>query len=277
VQVVAYGTSSTRCNVQGWVQSGTGQVARVRCYDASGTLTDSDFFARFVKAHGSNAGAYLWADQPGAACYTPSSTWSYNSTGGTNTICRLATGTYKATLPGLGAQNGNVMITAHGMTTGHCTVGSWLTSGSDKEVTVRCWSAAGAAADSTFSLVFDGSTQTGFFNMGGFALTSNTNGTPSSTFSYNSGGDVCHTGVVQGSKNATGNYSLMFSLLGFLHTNPHVTAYGSSARYCKIEAFDNAYSGARITTQCYDSSGNAVDAQYAASLYTMASLFPGPC
>src|SRR5690349_18877060 len=60
--------------------------------------------------------AFLWADQPSTASYTPSTSFQGNSMGGTNTIVRNGTGDYTITLPGMagnGGDGGNVQVTAY--------------------------------------------------------------------------------------------------------------------------------------------------------------------
>src|SRR5262245_49816001 len=52
--------------------------------------------------------AYLWANQPGPASYTPDLRYQYNSTGAANTVTTVGVGQYRVFLPNLGANAGTV-------------------------------------------------------------------------------------------------------------------------------------------------------------------------
>src|SRR5262249_22594154 len=74
----------------------------VRCADPNGALVDSYFDATYTeKTKLSGKLAYVWADQPGSASYTPSTFYQFNSKGLTNTITRNGTGSYVVKFPGL--------------------------------------------------------------------------------------------------------------------------------------------------------------------------------
>jgi hypothetical protein len=92
--------------------------------------------------------AYVWANQQGAASYTPSLSYQYNSTGGTNTITRSGVGVYQVRLPGAGNVSGHVQVTAYGSGSTRCKVQSWTSTVTAKLVNVRCFDTAGAPADS---------------------------------------------------------------------------------------------------------------------------------
>lgn len=98
--------------------------------------------------------AYVYANDPFSAVYTPAITWSYNSMGGAITATRSAVGQYAITFASLtlGAIGGNVQVTSHGATTTFCKVRSW--SGSpDLTVNVACFDAAGAPADTSYTVL----------------------------------------------------------------------------------------------------------------------------
>ncbi len=113
---------------------------------------------------------YLWANDPSPALntpYVPSSGYSYNAVGRANaiTITKTGTGAYTVTCKGVGGGplfsgsgswsfGGHVQVTAYGTTADNCKVGSWSTGGSDFVASVRCFNAAGAAADNRFDLLF---------------------------------------------------------------------------------------------------------------------------
>ena len=75
-------------------------------------------------------------------------------TGQTNTITRSSTGVYQVRLPTLGAANGHVQVTAYGSGTNECKVASWGPSGTTQVVNIRCFTTAGAPADTLYSMTF---------------------------------------------------------------------------------------------------------------------------
>jgi hypothetical protein len=164
VKVTAYGWGNEYCKVTSWTYTGADEYVNVACQTPAGTLVDSYFTATFHEAIGllgtltdaSPERGYVWANDAFAASYTPSSSYSYNSDGLTNTITRSSTGVYQVTLPGLATSRGHVEVTAYGPSAAstRCKVASWGSSGSDEFVNVRCFDATGAAADSRYALTF---------------------------------------------------------------------------------------------------------------------------
>jgi len=82
VQVSAYG-GNQHCKVAGWYPSGGTQFVRVRCFDPAGNPADGKFTTLFYKESRRWwwRDAYLWADQPTSASYTPSRAYQWNSQG----------------------------------------------------------------------------------------------------------------------------------------------------------------------------------------------------
>ena len=97
---------------------------------------------------------YVWANEPASASYIPSSTFSFNSSGGAISITRSGVGTYNVRFSGLGsaATGGNVLVTAYGGVSETCKVVNWNAAGADFVVNVRCFSSTGASADSQYSI-----------------------------------------------------------------------------------------------------------------------------
>jgi len=100
--------------------------------------------------------AYVWADQPKAASYTPSLPYSYNSAGGPITITRSDEGTYAVKFAGLGGNGmvgGNVQVTPYG--SGHeiCHVRNWSSGGPDFIVNVKCKNALGVEDDVRYTVL----------------------------------------------------------------------------------------------------------------------------
>jgi hypothetical protein len=174
VQVVAYGGGSERCKVESW---GSGAPAStlsiwVRCHTSAGAPVNTSFVAYYHRSISSGYpyGAYLWADQPAAAAYTPATSYQWNPTGSYSTVARAGTGNYNVTLTGMTPSGGSVEVTAYGTGSEHCKVGSWVKSGSNTIVNVRCFSTAGAAADSRYTLNLHYTTMT---SVGGYVWADN--------------------------------------------------------------------------------------------------------
>lgn len=158
VKVTAYGSGSQSCSVTQWGSGTTVQNVNVACVNAAGAPVDAYFTATYTNAlaftgRAGAANAYLWANQPSSASYTPSASYSYNSTGGTNTITRSAPGTYTLSLPNLGGSNGDVQVTGYGAAT-QCRVLNWYPSGTTQLVNIGCTNMAGTATDSYFQAAF---------------------------------------------------------------------------------------------------------------------------
>jgi hypothetical protein len=160
VDVTGYGSGSESCRVGSWGWSGANALVNVRCQDTNGNPVDSYFDLTFHGTRGllgtltGGPRAYVWANLESAASYTPSLSYQYNSTGGTNTNARSGVGVYQVRLPGAGTVNGHVQVTAYGSGTTRCKVENWLSTVGAKVVTVRCFDPAGAPADSRYVVDF---------------------------------------------------------------------------------------------------------------------------
>jgi hypothetical protein len=85
--------------------------------------------------------AYVWADQPAAAAYVPNPLYAAQSVGTGIRISRTAVGAYQVRFLGFhagAAPGGTVQVTAYN-TSDHCNTASWIASGNDLLVNVRCW------------------------------------------------------------------------------------------------------------------------------------------
>lgn len=281
-QVVAHGTDNTRCKVQSWFQSGADELVNVQCNTPAGAAINSSFVVRYGRATNSLPAAYLWADQPSNPSYAPTSLYSYNSTGGTNTVQRSAVGTYTVNLPGLGGANGSVMVTAHGSSSTHCNLVSWGSAPGNRPIQVRCWDSTGALADSTFSLAYEWDEVTGFNSVGASAWANDISSSmysPSASYSYNSGLFVCSRGNNTAGRSSLGRYFMRHTGIPAEDSTVHVTARNGfgAPDYCKIESWVATGTGQQVevTTRCFDGNGAPKDAEYDESYYTTA--FVGPC
>lgn len=101
--------------------------------------------------------AWVWANSPAAASYAPQATYAYNPACGPITINRSAVGTYSVrftNLISIAGTGGNVQVTPYGPGTSDCRVQNWTTSGNDLLINVRCYTTAGASADSTYTVLY---------------------------------------------------------------------------------------------------------------------------
>ena len=127
VQISAYDTSGY-CVSGGWFKAATTVEAYVYCYDANGNAANT-YFSLLYQSRSAPLGAegrgiaFLWANGPTSASYTPASGYNYNSTGATNTITRSSTGVYVVNVPNL-SYEGDVQVTAYGGPS-RCKVTGW--------------------------------------------------------------------------------------------------------------------------------------------------------
>lgn len=98
----AYGGNHTAV-VNGWSNLGADVVAWIELYAATGVPANNAMFVASYRegAPATGESGYLWADQPTAASYTPSTYFSFNASHPDPTITRLGVGRYEVTFPGL--------------------------------------------------------------------------------------------------------------------------------------------------------------------------------
>ena len=96
---------------------------------------------------------YAWANDPAAAQYTPSPTYTHNSTGGPVETRRFGPGRYTVRFAGLGGNGtagGHVQVTTYGAGSETCKVVSWSSTGPDFTANVQCHDVAGTPADARY-------------------------------------------------------------------------------------------------------------------------------
>ena len=104
-----------------------------------------------------NIVCYLWADQPTAASYTPSTSYSFNRPGGANKITRSGPGSYTVTCGNVpsfsGPRGGHVQVSAYGGASAVCNTTFW--GGTPLQAAVQCRSlVTGALVDNYFDFLF---------------------------------------------------------------------------------------------------------------------------
>lgn len=137
----------------------------VRCYEPDGS---SEIYRRhdawFMQGLGMKGVArqnvaYVLADRPRAASYTPDSRYSYSSAGGINQVARLGPGRYLVTLPGM-PRGGSAQVTpfestvVDGSLPRHCVIASIRKDALPQKVGVRCFDLEGNPADTRFTLAY---------------------------------------------------------------------------------------------------------------------------
>jgi hypothetical protein len=147
------------CRVKDWADVTAGVQVRVRCYTHFGQLHDAQFTLSFMdglglKGFGGASVAYLLANQPATPTYTPPAASRFSTEGGTPSVKWLSKGRYEVRLPNF-ETGGAAFVTAMGDGKQRCQLDSLPTAGSPKVVRVRCFTAAGAAANSPFALSFE--------------------------------------------------------------------------------------------------------------------------
>lgn len=208
---------------------------------------------------------YVWANEPGSANYTPSTMYSFNSSGGGISISRSAVGNYTVRFSGLGggaSAGGNVLVTAYGGGSEICKVASWNSAGADFTPNVRCFTAGGAAVDTMYTVRVVMNNAAHSANGNGYAWADNPTSasyTPSTMYSFNSSG-----GAVSITRSGVGMYAVRFSGLGggSAGGNVQVTAYGSNADVCKVASWSFAPTDFIANVRCFRSGGGPVDTTY---------------
>jgi hypothetical protein len=159
VHVTAVGWDSDFCKVRGWGRS----HADVRCYTASGQLTNSSWSLRYHDQHLPNGfaqlGAYVWVnltekDQDGIwHAPHPDHNFNMQGVGLLNEAKWVSTGRYEVRLPRTPAFDaGNPVVTGHNLDRVTCKVTQLSKSGSSASVKVDCRNQAGALTNSFFTL-----------------------------------------------------------------------------------------------------------------------------
>jgi hypothetical protein len=186
---------------------------------------------------------YALADQPSAtAPYAPDAAYRYNSRGGAVTITRSAVGTYSVTFAALGrsaADHDNVQVTAYGGASNFCELAGWQGTGTDLVVDVRCFTAAGAAADNGFTVLVIGAKDVA--GRLGFLLSADPLASapldPATTYKTTAGPQI---GL---QRNAAGAFVVTFPGLGRVAAGSAagmalMTAVGTGAERCYVANWD---------------------------------------
>lgn len=275
----AVGTGAAHCKVanMGGRSGSANESVWVRCYDPAGNPVDTKFAASFATpADWAVRHAFVRADQPSAALYTPGAAYQYNSTGAAITVTRGSIGVYTVKIPGMATamafstppDGGAAVVTAFGDGTARCKTSGWSVSGADSLVSVRCLDSNSNLVDSQFELTFH-SHETIFGHLGvprAYFLADQPAAASyvPATFYQNTASHPAVTVV----RNSTGNYTVTLPELGFAGGIVHVTADGTDASQCKVASWGQ--SGANgadevIQIRCFSGPGSLTDSKFAVS------------
>jgi hypothetical protein len=208
---------------------------------------------------------YVWSNLASpSGCYAPSATYSYNSrTQGqlNNTICHVGVGSYVVHFPGLQSSGGNVQVTAYGSNLANCKVAYWVSTSTEEQVGVVCYSLAGVSQDNLFVASFasgrDGSA--GLFDFVWADQPTASSYIPSTVYSednnYSLGQSVTIT------RSGTGSYTVSFPVFSgpVAAGSVKVTAYGSGSGVCKVGSWGPSGGNELVGVQCYSASGAPSD------------------
>ena len=166
VQITTWGNATTTagivstasaCHTLGWAAFHSSLQVQIACRKRSGALADTYFFLYFsqsegLKGPGVGPVAYLDANQPTTASYTPTAGRRWSSAAMPSHVTRSGVGRYLVTLPGM-PLGGGAQVTPYGPGTAHCSISS-IRGSTPQQVGVRCFKPSGAPVDSQFGLSY---------------------------------------------------------------------------------------------------------------------------
>jgi hypothetical protein len=249
-----YGSGNTAiCVVSSFGRSSGDQLVKVRCFDSAGVAADTRFVASFTnETAAAGTFAYLRADQaspPIDVPYSPSTTYSYDSTGTGPQVWRQSVGVYMMVIDTVSSHyptdhhDGVYQITAYGSVAVRCEV-----HGENDEtpppIGVHCFDEDGAPTDTRFAVTYAHGTS--LLGTGVQAANAHLhyNGSWYQWGYWNPGGAPVPTRL------GVGRYQVSFPGVALSGGHATVGARGSSAlRYCNI----SSWSAGAITVNCFDS------------------------
>lgn len=251
------------CRIRDWSSTS----ARVYCHAANGDPAAMRFTVAVVgSAAFTGRSGYAWI-QSGAASVSADPFYRFNPSGGDIMSTRTGTGAYTVRFEGLGrtgtGDREGVMVNSYGGTTAlACQPASWATVDGHLDVQVRCFDAAGAPVNSSFTILVVDAARPGA-RLGFAHADQPSSGTPYAP----ANSAVRGTGSVLIERPGTGFYDVSFN--GFFRSGDLaetflVTATGETPGRCSIGGggwnFSNTDGGtATVSVQCTSPSGAAAD------------------
>lgn len=216
--------------------------------------------------------AWGFADQESAAAYAPSG--SVNSANQPNAVERDGVGRYVVVLGGLeaGGAGGIAHVSGRQSDASSCVVSSWFLNMGAMNVAVRCFDAAGAAADARFDVVWTqpapGSDLRAFL----WADEASENEyVPDTLYQYNVTGSL---NTVE--RLAVGTYrATLPGIATGTDVGVMVSAYGEGLARCRVLEYGLDVDGRfGVDVDCRNAAGSTADAQFTLSVFRNAPLAP---
>lgn len=164
VAVTGWGSNGATCRIVSWAGKSQGEVFNITCTGPGGVPLDTKSDLSFSDGNdylgvNNTQQGYAFANRSMTSSYTPPGAYSQDEVlAGTPavTIARQGTGSYRVDFAAAADPGGYVQVTAHGSTTNMCQAARWAKSNADELVSIKCRTAAGAPADTKFTIQFVG-------------------------------------------------------------------------------------------------------------------------
>jgi hypothetical protein len=211
--------------------------------------------------------AYLWADQPAAADYEPTTAFSFR--GAAHRITRTSPGRYTVTLRGQASPGGLTHVTAYGGTLNTCQVRSWFPARPDEKVEVNCQDRFGNPADNSFTALFTAAgAGTGTLAYLWADSPTTPSFTPHPLYSYNSAHRVNTV-----TRDAVGLWTVRLPGLARPGGHVQVTPYGDSPARCSVRSWVPSRDDEMVGVACFGADGTPQDTRFSLSFTDGGSPF----
>jgi len=245
---------------------------------AVGAILSTCLGTAVVTATGAHAGppqeigaAYVWANEPTSASYTPAVSYQWNSTSPTrvvNHVQRTGVGVYLVFMKDLVGAHGTVSVTAYGESSAYCKVVDWFPvqdgASTSQRIRVHCFDRTGTPVDSRFTVSYANRRSTPFpmaYLWADQPFT--TNYAPNPLYRFSSTGQVPTI-----ERAAAGLY--IVSLPGFRRPGASditgiamVTGYGPGPDRCGVAFGPGGFAAIEaVQVSCTTPSGQLVDSQF---------------
>ncbi len=228
--------------------------------------------ARTYDAHG-----WLWANQPSSASYVPSSYYSYNTSGATNTVTRWAEGRYEVVFPGLARDDWDAQIVAYGSGPEWCGYDALNNNGSavfgdDLHVHVVCIGTDFHAVDSRFVINIVGQGEGSSVLTGAGVRFGGLSQGPSGWDGWNaSGGDFDLV------TNGAGDYTITIDGQNAVGANIQVTTTTAPifGEWCGVYYWYQSGSDTKVRVRCWDLFGDLTHSKFALRMSVPSTLNQG--
>ncbi len=273
---VAYGGNHS-VQVVNWGRSGSNLNINLKAFAPTGRPIDGRFVIFFYHED-KKSGAYTWMSSPGEVTHG----YTYNSSGGRNTVTKTGTGRYKVEFAGLKPdvytqQKGNVLVTPYNGTARRAQVINWgLSSRGGASVNVQITDANGQPADSKFVISFINDFNIGQngngedADCGAFVWANDATASriysPSATYAKNNASKN-----IKIQRLSTGSYKVQLGLVPHQSSTMAIaTSYGSNNTYASVDKWlkSSSDSGTDVYVKCYDANGNLADSKFTLFYYS---------